>query len=137
MAVDFKDNTAKVTGLLYDAAIKFLHEAGITLVSRAKRNTRVDTGQLKNSWKYIVDENDLKVIVGSPLENAIWEEFGTGEHALNKDGRKTPWKYQDDKGEWHTTTGKEPKRALHNAFLKAKPKLDKRFQTIINNEVKK
>ena len=63
--------------------------------------------------------------VGSPLENAIWEEFGTGEYALKGDGRKGGWFYEDEEGVGHFTHGKKPSRALHNAVTTKKAKLVK------------
>lgn len=107
------------------AAIAFLHEAAGELEAQVKRNTAVDTGQLKASWSYVVDKDALEARVGSPLENAIWEEFGTGEYALEGNGRKTPWKYQDAKGNWHCTTGKRPRRALHKAYESLKNEIVK------------
>lgn len=44
-----------------------------------------------------MDESAQVATVGNPLQNAIWEEFGTGEYALEGDGRKTPWRYKDEK----------------------------------------
>lgn len=132
--VIFKDNTTKIKGLLREEAIKFLYEAGSELLSQTQRNTKVDTGQLKGSWKLVVDENELKAIVGSPLQNAIWEEFGTGEYALNGDGRKTPWAYKDAKGDWHTTKGKKPRRALTLAYNKTKPLIEKRLEAMMKGK---
>lgn len=132
--VVFKNNIAQVVDLLEEQAIKFLYEAGGELQAQVQRNTRVDTGQLKNSWKHVVDERDLKVVVGSPLQNAIWEEFGTGEYAVNGDGRKNAWSYQDVKGEWHTTKGKKPSRALTNAYNKTKPLLEKRLEAMMKGK---
>lgn len=76
MAVKFTDNSAQVVAALNDAVIAYLYEAGGELQAQAKRNSRVGTGQLKNSWDYRVDESKGVTTVGSPLENAIWEEFG-------------------------------------------------------------
>lgn len=121
--IEFTDNSVEVKNAIKEAAIAWLHEAGGELQTQVKRNTAVDTGQLKNSWNYKVDESKLEAVIGSPLENAIWEEFGTGEFALNGNGRKTPWKYRDAKGKWHYTKGKKPKRALFKAFTKLKPKI--------------
>ena len=131
MGVEFKDNTIEITKMLKKEAIAFLHEAGGELLTQVRRNTRVDTGQLKNSWTLVVDEDKLTATVGSPLENAIWEEFGTGEFAINGNGRnKIPWSYQDVKGNWHKTTGKRPSRALFKAFNTTKPKIVKRLNSI-------
>lgn len=123
--IEFVDNSIKVKDAIEKAAIAFLHEAAGELTSQTKRNTTVDTGQLKSSWQYKVAEYKYEAVIGSPLENAIWEEFGTGEFALKGDGRKTPWVYQDAKGNYHYTTGKKPKRAFHSAVTKVQPKIIK------------
>ena len=132
MALEFEDYSIEVKAALNEAVIAFLHEAAGEVESQVKRNTPVDTGQLKGSWDYKVDEHKGEAVIGSPLENAIWNEFGTGQYALHGDGRKTPWKYQDVKGEWHTTTGKRPQRSFHYAFEFVKPKL----QTAMANKLK-
>ena len=129
--VKFKDNSAKVKAALNEKTISWLYEAGGELEAQTKRNTKVGTGQLKNSWTYKVDESKGEAKIGSNLENAIWEEFGTGEYALHGDGRKTPWVYKDDKGKWHRTTGKKPHRALNNAFVTLKGAIKARFEQIM------
>lgn len=120
----------EVKAAIESKAIAFLHEAAGEMESQVKRNTAVDTGQLKGSWSYTVDNNKLEAHIGSPLENAIWEEFGTGEYALNGNGRNTPWKYQDARGNWHTTTGKRPRRAFFKAFTSLKSKIEARAKRI-------
>ena len=65
----------------------------------------------------------MSVTVGSPLENAIWEEFGTGEYALYGNGRKGGWYYVDELGDGHYTHGKTTNRALHNALQTLKPQI--------------
>lgn len=131
MSVEFKDNSLKVKAALNEKTIAWLHEAAGEIESQTKRNTRVDTAQLKNSWANTVDESDGTARVGSPLENAIWEEFGTGEYALHGDGRKTAWTYKDRKGKWHRTSGKRPSRALNNAFASSKGKLKSRLEKML------
>ena len=136
MAVRFTDNSAQVKGALSDAVIAYLYEAGGELEAQVKRNSRVGSGQLKNAWTYKVDEAEGKTVVGNPLENAIWEEFGTGEYALNGDGRKGGWYYQDDKGKWHHTYGKTPHRAFHRAFTSLKSALIRRAQEVLKAGLK-
>lgn len=128
--VQFEDFSVQVMNAIDERINIALEEAAGELESAVKRNTRVDTGQLKNSWQHKLDEKEHKAYIGSPLENAIWEEFGTGEHAkeTGHQGRETPWRYKDRKGEWHTTTGKRPKRALHTAFNDKKEKIKKHIQ---------
>ena len=128
MALHFENNSVEVKEALDQACIGWLYEAAGELESQTKRNTPVDNGDLKKSWNYDVDESAQKAFVGSPLENAIWNEFGTGQYALNGDGRKTPWKYQDRKGQWYTTTGKRPRRSLQKAFNSLETKLLQMFE---------
>lgn len=133
MAVQFTDNSAKVKAALDDAIIAYLHEAGGELEAQVKRNSRVgDTGQTKNAWTYRVDESKGETVVGNPLENSIWEEFGTGEYALHGDGRKGGWTYKDEKdGTWHHTYGKTPHRAFQRAFTSLKSALINRAKEVL------
>lgn len=125
MSVEFEDNRIEVKGILQDAAVAFLNEAAGEVKSQAQRNSRVRTGNTRGSYEYGVDEGDLQAEIGSNFENAIWEEFGTGEYALNGDGRKGGWAYKDEKGEYHFTKGKKPNRPLYNAFTALRSKIIK------------
>ena len=102
------DNSFAVKEALGKLEEKFLTEAALVIESQVKQNTAVDTGQLKGSWDHIVDSSKGEAIIGSPLENAVWEEFGTGEYALNGNGRKSGWFYEDAQGNGHFTHGKKP-----------------------------
>lgn len=132
--VEFIDHTEEVEGLIAELAYRALEECAGELESQVKRNTRVDTGQTKNSWKHRVTGSmmagEYKAEIGSPMENAIWEEFGTGEYALNGDGRKGGWLYEDRKGVVHFTYGKKPSRAFHRAYTSLKNKLIRHMQEI-------
>ena len=131
--VIFEDYTIQVQNAIANNAVAALEESAGELESQVKRNqTRVKTGKTKNSWQHIVDESTLTAHVGSPDENAIWEEFGTGEYALNGDGRKGGWRYKDEKGDWHFTRGKTPLRALWNAYNSKKAAI----KSIIQNRMK-
>jgi hypothetical protein len=130
-AIKFIDHREKVKGLIADLAMAALEEAAGELEAQVKRNTAVDTGQTKNSWQHRVTEgrNEYVAQVGSDYENAIWEEFGTGDYALNGDGRKGGWAYKDPKtGDTVFTHGKRPRRPFHNAYTALKPKLIKFIQ---------
>jgi len=128
--VEFEDFSIQVKNAIEEKALKFLEEAASEVESQARRNSRVDTGQLKGSWSHIVDEFAQKATIGSPLENAIWEEFGTGEYALHGDGRKGGWVYRDDAGDYHHTLGKKPNRTLQRAFDQKKTVIQKRANQI-------
>ena len=135
MSIELIVNSIAVKKALDNAAIAWLHDASHSIESQTKQNTAVDTGQLKGSWQSIVDEQEGVATIGSPLENAIWEEFGTGEYALNGDGRKGGWFYEDKKGNGHFTYGKKPRRALFKAFETKKTAVIKRAEEIFKSEV--
>ena len=136
MSVQFDDFSMKVKAALEEAAVQFLYEAAGELASQTARNSPVDTGQLKGSWDYRVDESKLEATIGSPLENAIWSEFGTGEHALEGNGRKGGWSYKDDHGDWHHTFGKKPERTFGKAYKGLKPKIIKRAEDVLKGTMK-
>ena len=147
MGVEFMDFSVKVTESMEEALIAGLYEAAGELEARTKRNSRQGHkyGDIQATalWKYQVNEGAMEAQVGSQQEAAYWEEFGTGEHALNGDGRKGWWVYVEgqDSGtggksysskeeaeeaalflrrvkklEAHATNGIDPNRPLHRAF---------------------
>ncbi|HBI2170523.1 TPA: HK97 gp10 family phage protein [Listeria monocytogenes] len=136
MSVQFDDFSMQVKAALEEAAVQFLHEAAGELVSQTARNSPVDTGQLKGSWDYRVDESKLEATIGSPLENAIWNEYGTGEYAAEGNGRKGGWSYKDDHGDWHHTFGKKPERTFDKAYKGLKPKIIKRAEDVLKGTMK-
>lgn len=120
----FEDYSDDVKKKIMQLGVEWLYEASGEIETQVKQNTRVDTGQTKVSWKYIVNEKKLEAQIGSRMENAIWEEFGTGIHALNGNGRKdVPWAYKDVNGKWHKTRGKKPSRAFHYAYTGLKSRI--------------
>ena len=130
MSVHFEDYSVRVKEAMNDAALTFLEEAANEIKSATQRKTPVDTGQLKGSWSHRVNESKKEATVGSPLENAVWTEFGTGEYALNGNGRKGGWFYVDDKGKGHFTHGKKPVRMLWNAFISTRAAIKRRAEQI-------
>lgn len=136
MAVEFQDFTIHVTEALEDAALQWLEEAGSVLQRQAANNTRVGTGETAGKWDYMVDEGTKKCEIGNPLQNAIWEEFGTGEHALEGNGRKGGWTYKDEEGHWHHTYGKKARRPFWKAYSSLKNQLIKFIQDKVKGAMK-
>lgn len=156
--VEFKDNRIQVNRAIDDAVGAFLLEASAEIVSAAARGSRKDTGQLKGSWKANVDESSGVATIGSELENAIWEEFGTGEYAelgghgggywvFVKDGdsggnKKLGKRYSLEKAKQivammradgldaYYTNGKKPNHTLQRAFDKNKAKIIRRARQL-------
>lgn len=108
--VQFEDFTIEVTAAIDDRISAALEEAAGELESQVKQNSRVASGKTRNSFKHKVVDADHIAYIGSDAENAIWEEFGTGEHALQGNGRKG----------W---PGKKPSRAFWKAYVEQKNKL--------------
>lgn len=129
MSVEFQDFSIQVKGAISDRVNAALEECAGELESQTKRNSRAATGRTKNSFRHVVDDETHTAYIGSDLENAIWEEFGTGEHALNGDGRKGGWRYKDERGEWHYTTGKKPSRAFWRAYTSLKTAIVRRLES--------
>lgn len=128
--VEFIDNRVQIKRAINDAVGAFLLESSAEIVSAAANNSRVDTGQLKGSWKANVNESKGEATIGSELENAIWEEFGTGEYAVKGNGRKGGWLYENKNGETVFTRGKKPNRTLQRACDSCKGKIIRRAKQI-------
>jgi hypothetical protein len=128
-SVKFEDYRIKVKGTIKNRINAALEECAGEMESAVKRNTRVKTGETKGSFMHVTDTAEHVAHIGSDHENAIWEEFGTGEHALHGDGRKGGWHYVDEREKGHFTRGKKPSRAFWNAYISLKDAIIKRIQS--------
>lgn len=152
--VEFIDNRVQVTRAIDDAVGAFLLEISAELVSKTIENidkSAVDTGQLKGSFAANVDEANGEAVVGSPLENAIWTELGTGEWAAKRNGRAGAWYvpvekvtgkkkptfngqviivYGKNGQQFYKTNGKKPVHMLQKAFDANKGKFIRRAEEI-------
>lgn len=97
-----------------EAVAKALETIGRVAERYAKEMCPTDTSRLKNSISHETDEDT--VYVGTNVEYAPYVELGTGKFAEGGGGRPTPWSYQDDKGNWHTTNGMKPQPYLKPAI---------------------
>lgn len=90
-------------GMMESKAKEYITEA----VYQSPEGSYIRTGNLRNSISHATDHSggSVAVVVGASAEYAPYVELGTGVGASDGRGRKTPWRYQDDKGNWHTTTG--------------------------------
>jgi HK97 gp10 family phage protein len=126
--VKLEDYSIKVKEAMDDRINAVLEECAGELESAVKRNSRVDTGKTKNSFRHRVNTATHEAQIGSNDINAIYEEFGTGEHALQGNGRLGGWTYKDAKGKYHHTYGKKPSRAFWKAYTAMKSKIISRIQ---------
>ena len=72
------------------------------------------TGELRRSITSKVE--NMEGVVYTPLEYAPYVEYGTGLFAENGGRTDVPWSYQDDEGEWHTTSGMPPSPYMRPAL---------------------
>lgn len=80
----------------------------------AKQKAPKDTGALRRSITSEIDGTTGTVF--TPLEYAPYVEYGTGLFAEEGGRRDVPWNYQDDRGEWHSTSGQRPQPFMRPAL---------------------
>lgn len=91
----------------------------------AKRKAPKDNGALRRSITSRVEASgdSFQGVVYTPLEYAPYVEYGTGLFAESGGRKDVPWSYQDDKGEWHTTSGQKPQPYLRPALDENREKI--------------
>lgn len=90
MSVQFEDYSIKVTEAMEGAIETFLYKGSSVIQAAVQRNQRADTSDLRSKWDIRVDMSAKEATIGNPEENALWEEFGTGEHS-SVGGRAGAW----------------------------------------------
>lgn len=119
----------EVLGMIQDVADvqwaqKGLQKASALVERAAKEKAPKDTGELRRSITSKVE--DLEGVVYTPLLYAPYIEYGTGIFAEGEGGGRqdVPWNYQDDEGEWHSTSGMKAQPYM-------KPALDESREEVI------
>lgn len=161
MPIKFDNKCMILTGRIESIVNSWLEESAGELEAQVKRNTavgKVAGGKTKGEWQHVVSQSEHKAVVGNTSENAIWEEFGTGEYALHKNGRKGGWYipigeeegciseavveayhfrvvYGKDGKRYAFTYGKKPKRAFENAREACENKIKKALQMKLRSEI--
>lgn len=113
---EFTDNSPEFKKGMQQAVARALEAIGLQAETHTKSEITkiglVDTGRLRNSIAHTVQDDTA--YIGSNLEYALYHEVGTGIYYPT--GRKDPWVYQDEKGNFHKTRGVQPKHFLKNAI---------------------
>lgn len=97
--VEFKDFSIEVKAELDETSIAWLHEVANEIAAQAQRTTSAEgwtneeRTRIRDNYRADVDESKGRAMVGTPLEEGYWEEWGTGEYAAHGDGRKGWWVY--------------------------------------------
>lgn len=102
----------------------------------AKQKAPKGTGELRRSIESRVekDGNDIIGVVFTPLEYAPYVEYGTGLFAENGGRQDVPWNYQDEKGEWHSTSGMKPQPFLRPALNESREQVKQILEESIKND---
>jgi len=115
MAVTVTDYSVQVKARLSQAVRNALYESGSEVASHANSNVQMqnDAGQkLRGSYTCSVNATGDKATVGTPHEEGLWEEFGTGSHAdLAKNGGIP------GRPEWWVYVTNETPRATQPVYL--------------------
>lgn len=77
--VKFESNAKEIIGKLNDASRKGITEACLLVQAQAKALTPVDTGNLRDSIDYKVEDNkgEASGVVGTAIDYGVHIEYGT------------------------------------------------------------
>lgn len=95
----------------------------------AKQKAPKDTGELRRSISSKVENGIGEVF--TPLEYAPYVEFGTGLFAEEGGRTDVPWSYQDDSGEWHSTSGQHPQPFMRPALDENREEIIRIFREVM------
>lgn len=147
------DRSAELRAAVESARAAWLYEVAEEVASQARAgcsgDLKEDTGQeLNASYRTLVRQQEA--LVGSSMEQALWEEYGTGEHAVRSPHRSGWWVYVAGQPNQHrakvlteqkakqyaaamraegldayATNGRDPHYTLERAFNAVAPKARK------------
>lgn len=125
-------------GMVDEAQYRKAMGKACALVERAaKKKCPKGTGELRRSITSKIEGDGLgiKGIVYTPLEYAPYVEYGTGLFAESGGRQDVPWHYQDDAGEWHSTSGMHPHPYMRPALNENRQEINRIFrEALIPND---
>ena len=98
-----------------------LGKACAIVEASAKKKAPKDSGDLRRSITSKVENNEG--VVYTPLFYAPYVEYGTGLFAESGGRTDVPWNYQDDEGNWHSTSGMKPQPFMRPALYENKEEI--------------
>lgn len=128
---------AKIDSMGDTVEIEMAVGKACALIERsAKEKAPKDTGALKQSITSKVEKtgDDIQGVVFTPLEYAPYVEYGTGLFAESGGRTDVPWCYQDDKGEWHSTSGQKPQPFMRPAVNENRTRVIEIIKEALNND---
>lgn len=90
------------------------------------------TGELRRSITSEV--KDYQGIIYTPLEYAPYVEYGTGLFAEEGGRKDVPWRYKDDKGDWHKTSGQYPQPYMRPALNENREEIKRILGEALKND---
>lgn len=111
---------------------KPLGKACALVEAAAIQNAPKGTGELRRSITSKVDGN--RGVIYTPLEYAPYVEYGTGLFAENGGRKDVPWRYKDDEGNWHTTSGMHPQPFMRPALNQNRDEIIRILKEAIIND---
>lgn len=128
-----EDVLGSLDGLLDAQKLESALGKACAIVERsAKEKAPKGTGELRRSITSKVDNNEG--IVYTPLEYAPYVEFGTGLFAESGGRTDVPWNYQDDEGNWHSTSGMKPRPYMRPALNENREQIVRILKEAITND---
>lgn len=125
---EYVDNSEEISNKIKAAMKRALERIGMTAEGFAKKLCPKDTGALQNSIGHKISGNDA--YIGTNKEYGAYVELGTGKYYNG--GRKTPWVFQDAKGDWHMTHGQRAQPYLKPAAANH----TQTYKNIVEDEMK-
>ena len=77
MSIKFTTHRKEVEDAVHQAIITGLNACGMVAETYAKKGAPVDTGRLRNSIAHKVDKEEPAAYIGTNVEYAPYQEFGT------------------------------------------------------------
>lgn len=118
MSIEFKgleDVLEQIEELADTTNVEAALKTACALVEKsAKQKAPKGNGDLRRSITSKVE--GLTGEVYTPLEYAPYVEYGTGLFAESGGRTDVPWSYQDEEGNWHTTSGMQPQPYMRPAL---------------------
>lgn len=119
-----------------DKLTRALGKACALVERSAKEKAPKGTGELRRSISSRVETNGDEAygVVFTPLEYAPYVEYGTGLFAENGGRTDVPWCYQDDEGNWHSTSGMKPQPYMRPALDENREKIAELLKEALLND---
>ena len=131
--IKFDDVIDGLDSLVDEAKMKEALGKACALVERsAKQKAPKGVGELRRSITSEV--RGLEGVVFTALEYAPYVEYGTGLYAEEGGRKDVPWNYQDDRGEWHSTSGRHPKPFMRPALDENREQILRILKEGLNND---